>query len=162
MISQRLQDAFNKQIVNEMFSSNLYLSMAANFEAANLPGMAHWMKIQAKEELGHAMKFFDYIVDRGGRVKIGALEAPQQEWPTPIAAFDAAYKHELKISANINDLVEIAETEKDYAAGVFLQWFLGEQVEEESNALKIVEQLKMAGDSKGTLMVIDHHLGKRE
>ncbi|MCL2700236.1 MAG: ferritin [Phycisphaerae bacterium] len=162
MISQRLQDAFNRQLVHEMFSSNLYLSMAASFESAGLSGMARWMHAQAGEERAHAMKFFHYLVDRGGQVKIGAVEAPPFEWPLPLAAFETALKHEQKTTAAVNDLHTLAAAEKDHAAGAFLQWFLIHQVEEEASATRNVEQLKLAGDNNAALLVIDHQLGKRE
>ncbi len=162
MLSDKMQDALNAQLKAEMFSSNLYLAMAAYFDAQNLGGFAHWLKVQAKEELGHAMKFYGHINDRLGRVTIGALEEPQAEWDTPLAAFEAVFEHECKISAMIRDLLELAGQEKDPAAAQFLQWFIAEQVEEEGQADAIVQNLKRIGAATGPLMMYDAVLHKRE
>ena len=162
MLSSAIQDAMNQQINAELYSSYLYLSMAANFEESNLHGMAHWMQIQAKEEAGHAMKFFKYIVDRGGRVSLSAIAAPPTKWNSPHAVFEDAYKHECHVTGLINKLVELADSEKDHASSVFLQWFVNEQVEEEAHASEIVHQLKMVGDAKQGLFMMDRHLAQRQ
>ena len=162
MLSAAVQDAMNKQVNAELYSAYLYLSMAANFEEDNLRGMAHWMQIQAKEETGHALKFFKYIVERGGRVTLAAVAAPPTKWESPQAVFEEVYKHECHVTNLINKLAELAEAEKDHASAVFLQWFITEQVEEEANASEILHQLKMVGDSTQGLFMLDRHLGQRQ
>ncbi len=162
MIGNRMQDALNKQIKEEIGSAYLYLSMAACFHAAGLDGMAHWMKVQTQEELGHAMKIFEHIVARGGRAEVPGIEQPKKEWDSPLDAFKAAYNHEQYITGKINELVKIAAEESDNAAGVFLQWFVTEQVEEEASTCKIVQMLERIGDSGNGLIMLDIQLGKRE
>ena len=162
MLGSVVQDAINQQINAELYSAYLYLSMAANFEEANLRGMAHWMQIQAKEEVGHALKFFKYVTERGGRVTLTSIAAPPAKWDSPQAVFEEVYKHECQVSSLINKLVELAEAQKDHASAVFLQWFTNEQVEEEANASEIVHQLKMVGDSKQGLFMMDRHLAQRQ
>jgi len=162
MLNSAVQEAMNKQLNAELYSSYLYLSMAGYFEDSNLRGMANWMKVQAKEEAGHAMKFFSYIVERGGKVALTAIAAPTAKWDSPQAVFEDEYKHECHVSSLINKLVELAAAEKDHASGVFLQWFVKEQVEEEANANEILHQLKMIGDSKQGLFMLDRHLGQRQ
>jgi len=161
MIGKKMQDAINDQIQAEMYSSYLYLSMAACFHAANMDGMATWMHVQAKEETGHAMKFFKHIVDRGGRVELKQIDKPQTEWASPLEAFQDAYKHEKYITGRINNLVKIAAEESDNAAGILLQWFVTEQVEEEANTSKIADTLEKIGGSTNGLFMLDHQLGKR-
>ena len=124
MIGKKMQDALNKQINAELYSAYLYLSMAACFEDKNLRGCAGWMQAQAKEEVAHAMKLFGHVVERGGRVTLEAIEAPQTDWATPLAAFEAAYAHEQKVTGLIHSLVALAGSQNDPAAGVFLQWFV--------------------------------------
>lgn len=162
MISETMQNAFNNQLNAEMFSSNLYLSMAAYFESINLPGFATWLEVQAQEELGHAMKFYKHIQERRGRAWIRGVESPQGTWNSPLEAFEHVLKHEQYITGSINKLVEMATYEKDVASQVFLQWFVSEQVEEEKNADDIVQRLKLIGSSTSGLLVLDHHLGKRK
>ena len=162
MLSSVIQDNMNQQINAEFYSAYLYLSMAAHFEGENLRGMAHWMQIQAKEEAGHAMKFFKFIVERGGRVTLTAIAAPATTWDSPQAIFDAVYKHERHVTSLINKLVDLAVAEKDHASGVFLQWFVNEQVEEEANASEILHQIKMLGDSKPGLFMLDRQLAQRQ
>ena len=162
MFSSAVQDAMNQQINAELYSAYLYLSMAANFEAENLRGMAHWMQIQAREETGHALKFFKHIAERGGRVTLASIAAPPTKWDSPQALFEVVYAHECHVTSLINKLVELAGAEKDHASAVFLQWFVNEQVEEEANASEILHQLKMVGDSKQGLFMLDHHLGQRQ
>ena len=162
MLSSAVQDAMNQQVNAELYSAYLYLSMAADFEEANLRGMAHWMQVQAKEEAGHALKFFKYIADRGGRVTLASIAAPPTKWESPLAVFEQVYKHECHVTSLINKLVELAGAEKDHASAVFLQWFINEQVEEEANASEILHQLKMVGDSKQGLFMLDRHLAQRQ
>ena len=161
MLNPKIQDALNKQINAELFSSYLYLSMAAYFESKNLGGMANWMRIQASEENLHGMKFYDYINGRSGRVLLAQIESPKNEWKSAQEAFEDAYQHELKITGMINDLMNLAVAEKDHAAHDFLEWFVAEQVEEEAAAQMIVEQLKMVGDNGVGLFMIDQQLGGR-
>lgn len=162
MISKKIQDAFNEQIQAEMFSSYLYLSMAAYFHSINMDGMAKWMHVQTKEENGHAMKFFEHIIERGGKVELMQIDKPKNEWNSPLEAFSEAYKHEQYITGRINNLVKLAAEESDNAASIFLQWFVTEQVEEEANTFKITEMLKKIGESANGLFMLDHQLGKRE
>lgn len=162
MIGKKMEAAINKQINAELYSSFLYLSMSAHFESLNFRGFAGWLKIQAQEENSHAMRFYDHLIERGGKVKLEAIEAPKSEWKNPLEVFTDAYEHELKVTAMIYKLVEIARDEKDYAAESMLKWFVDEQVEEEANTSEIVGILKMIGDSKGSLYQLDHQLGKRK
>jgi ferritin len=161
MLSPRLQDALNRQINAEYFSAYLYLSMAAHFEAKDLKGMANWMRIQAGEENAHALRIFDFINDRSGRVTLTAIEAPKTEWNSPLEAFEDAYKHEVKITGMINDLMNLAGAEKDGATHDFLEWFCREQVEEESAAQLHVSQLKLVGDGVG-IYLYDKELAQRQ
>jgi ferritin len=162
MISPKMTDAFNKQINAEMYSSYLYLSMAAWFESANLKGFAQWMRVQAQEEMSHAMKFFDHVVERGGKIALATIEAPPTKWSSPLAAFENAYKHECKVSSLINVLADTGAEAKDHASSVFLQWFVSEQVEEEAAADEIVQKLKMIGEHKNGLFMMDRALGERK
>lgn len=162
MISKAMQDAINEQINKELFSSYLYLSMVAYFEDKNLPGFGKWMRMQAEEEREHAMKFYDYLLDRGGKVALKAIAAPQAEWKSELAAFEDALAHEQFISKSIHELYEVALKEKDYPAQVMLQWFIEEQVEEEANATAIVENLKRIEAHDTAVLMLDHRLGKRE
>jgi ferritin len=161
MLNPKLQDAFNKQINAEFCSSYLYLSMAAYFEAEDLKGMAHWMRIQAGEENAHALRIFDFINDRNGRVALTQIDAPKEQWKSPLEAFEDAYKHEQKITAMIGDLMNLVAVEKDGAGHDFLEWFCREQVEEEAAAQLIVAQLKRVGDQGVGLYLLDQELGKR-
>jgi ferritin len=157
-----MQAALNKQINAELHSAYIYLSMAAYFEDKNLTGFAHWMRVQAKEELGHAMKFFDFIVERRGRVLLEPVAAVPIEWASPLAVFENALAHEQKVTGLIHGLVNLAIEERDHAANSFLQWFVDEQVEEEASADAIVQQLKLAGDSGVALLMLDRELGARQ
>ena len=161
MLNPKIQDAFNKQINAEVFSSYLYLSMSTYFDSQNLKGMANWMLIQAQEELQHAMKFLNFINERGGRVLLTQVEGPKTEWNSPLDVFEDAYRHECKVTGLINDLVDLSLGEKDHAANVFLQWFVTEQVEEEASAQEVADQLKLAGDQGGVLFMLDRELAKR-
>jgi ferritin len=161
MISKSLQDAINEQINKELYSSYLYLSMAAYFEAANLPGFAHWMRQQYQEEVAHAMKFFDFVLDRGGKVVLKAIEQPPSEWKSALEAFEVVYEHEQKVTGMINKLYDLALKENDYPTQVLLHWYINEQVEEEKNASQVVEQLKLI-EARGTaILMLDKELGKR-
>ena len=162
MFTKKMEDAINKQINAEIWSSYLYLSMSAYFEHQNLSGMANWMKVQAQEELTHAMKFFHYINERGGRVLLSAIDKTETEWDCPQSAFEDALAHEQKVTAMIDNLMDIAIAEKDHASRSMLTWFVDEQVEEEANATAIIEQLKMIGKDRGPgLMMLDRELAAR-
>jgi len=161
MLSDKLQKAMNNQITDEMYSAYLYLSMSAHFEAGNLPGMARWMRLQAGEEQAHALKFFDYINERNGRVTLQAIPQPPADFGTPKAVFDQVLKHEQDVTSLIRQLYELAVEEKDYAAQGMLQWFISEQVEEEKHAGEIVETFKMLGESPMALIMLDRQLGSR-
>lgn len=161
MIKEKIQDALNTQLNAEMYSSYLYLSMSAYFESISLKGFSNWMRIQAQEELIHAMKFFDFIHERGGKVTLSPIDAPQTQWDSPLAAFEHVYKHEQKVTGLINNLVDLAVSEADHATNNFLQWFVAEQVEEESSADDIVQKLKLLGDDRRGLFLLDQELGKR-
>lgn len=161
MLSDKMQKALNDQINAEMFSSYLYLSMAAYFAEQNLDGFAQWMHVQAAEENAHAMKIFRFIEQRRGRVELRAIDEPQTEWDSPLAAFEAAFEHEQKVTAMINDLVALACEEKDNASCNMLQWFVDEQVEEEASADDIVQKLRMIGDKPQGLMMLNQVLGQR-
>jgi ferritin len=161
MLSEKLLNEMNEQIKHELYSAYLYLSMAAHFEAENLGGFAHWMKKQAGEEQEHAMKFFEFIHERGGKVKLLAIDQPPEEFKQPVDIFGAVLEHEQKVTARINGLYKLALQEDDYASQVFLHWFISEQVEEEKNATEILEKLKLIGDKGHALLMMDHELGER-
>ena len=161
MIGKKMEKALNEQINAEAYSAYLYLSMAAYFESQNLPGSARWMRIQTQEETQHAMKLFDYVVERGGRVTLKAIDTPPTEWASPLAVFEASYKHEQLVTSLINKLMDLAIAEKDHATAEFLQWYVKEQVEEEASVDKIVHYLKAAQNAPGALFMIDHELGRR-
>jgi ferritin len=161
MLSKTMQDALNEQIQKEYQSSYLYLAMAAYCEASNLPGSAAWMRIQSQEELKHAMKLYDHIVDRGGRVMLQAIQQPPVEYKSALDIFEKALAHEQLVTASIHKLYALSLKENDYPAQIMLQWFVTEQVEEEKSAGLVVEQLKAVGESKTSLMLLDRHLGKR-
>ncbi|MDD3049544.1 MAG: ferritin [Candidatus Cloacimonetes bacterium] len=161
MISKRLQDAINAQINKELFSEYLYLSMAAYFESVNLPGFANFMKMQVLEERFHAMKFFEYLAERGGRVYLEQINKPEIEFSSIIEIFEKSYKHEQFISKSIYELMDIAIEEKDHATKSFLNWYVDEQVEEEATMDAILNKLKMI-DGKGQgILMMDNELAQR-
>jgi ferritin len=161
MLSSNLQAAFNDQINKELFSAYLYLGMSAWCESANLPGAARWLQAQAQEEQGHAMKFYGFVHDRGGKVALGAVAKPEQEFASLLDLFEQVLDHERKVTASINGLYKAALTDGDYPSQVLLQWFITEQVEEEKNATAIVEILKMVGTQGASLFMVDRQLGAR-
>jgi ferritin len=160
-MNERVQDAFNNQINEELFSSYVYLSMAVHFEGLNLEGFTNWMRLQAQEELAHAMRLFDHINRRGGRVVLKAIGEPPSDFGSPLEVFERALAHEQHITGCINKLYKVALEEDDYAAQMELQWFIDEQVEEEENTGRVVDQLKMAGDNQSALLMLDRELGQR-
>jgi len=162
MISKTMEQALNKQINREFYSEYLYLAMSSHFETVNMKGFAKWMRIQAKEEQMHALKMYDYLIARGGKVNLLDIEAPKAKWSSAGKVFEEVYAHEQKVTAMINGLVEIAIKEKDHASFEMLQWFVKEQVEEEEHASAILAQVLCVGDVPGHLFWLDHMLGKRE
>jgi ferritin len=161
MLSDKVQKALNDQLNAELYSSYLYLSMAAYFQANDLAGMASWMRIQAQEELMHVGKYYDYINDRHGRVLLGKVDAPPTEWSTPLEVFEEGLKHERFVTSLIGKLVDLAIEERDHSTHNFLQWFVAEQVEEEATAAEIVGQLRIIKDNAGGLYMLDRELGNR-
>jgi ferritin len=161
MLSYSIQKLLNQQLVKELTASNLYLAMSAHFAEANLLGMAHWMRVQSEEERGHALRILDFIVDRNGRVEIGAVDQPPGEFGAPVEIFKQALEHERKVTASISHIYAQAAQENDYATQVFLQWFINEQVEEEASATEMVDRLSMAGDDRAALLMLDAEMKGR-
>jgi ferritin len=161
MFSPVVQDKMNQQIMHEMYSAYMYLSMSAHCESANLPGFARWLRMQAEEEMEHALKFYDFIHERNGKVVLFAIDQPPSEFGTPREIFEQVYAHEQKVTGLINSIYELSVKENDYPSQIFLHWFIEEQVEEESNSSQILETLKMIGDSANGLFMLDRQLGKR-
>ncbi|GAB6284978.1 MAG: ferritin [Methanoregula sp.] len=162
MLSKSMEEALNRQVNRELFSAYLYLSMSAYFSSVNLSGFAKWMRVQAKEERAHAMKIYEYILARGGKITLSDIEAPKAKWASASKVFEDVYAHEQKVTGMINALVELATKEKDHASFEMLQWFVKEQVEEEEHASEILVKVKTLGDVPGHLFYLDHELGKRE
>ncbi len=162
MIDQNMLKQLNGQVNAELYSAYLYLSMSAYFEEKNLKGFANWMKVQAKEELGHAMKIYDFIIERGGRAELAKIETPEKDWPSPVDVFKKTLEHEKHVTSLINGLVKTARSIDDYATEIFLQWFVTEQVEEEASADEILNRLEMIKESKNGLFMLDKELGARQ
>ena len=161
MLSQAVQEAINDQIHHEFHSAYVYLSMSAYLEAANFTGFAKWMRVQAKEEVMHAMKLFDFVNDRNGRVTLKTLEQPNAEWKSVLDVFENALKHEQKVTSMIHSLYALATKENDYATQVALTWFINEQVEEEATATSVVDRLKIANNDGAALLILDGQMGAR-
>lgn len=161
MLNAELEAALNAQLGGELYSSHLYLSMSAYCESANMPGAAHWFRMQADEERTHALKFFDHVVDRGGRVTMGTIGAPPTEFRSLLDAFEQALEAERNVSAAIDRLTTMAIEKGDHAAQAFLQWFVTEQVEEEKQTDDVVQTLRAIGDDPATLFIMDRELGTR-
>lgn len=161
MIGKTMEKALNGQINAEAYSSYLYLSMSAHFASGDLPGFANWMRVQAQEEDFHAMKLYDHVLERGGKVTLQPIEAPPTDWDSPLAVFETTLSHEQMVTGLINDLVYLARDEKDNASEIFLQWYVNEQVEEEDNASTILGQLKLIKGSPQALFLMDKDLGAR-
>ena len=160
-MNPKIEAAFNEQLNAELFSEYLYLSMAAYFESQNFKGMAGWMRAQATEEHMHAMKFFDFINERGGRVNLTTIKAPRTEWSSPLDVIEDTCEHESKVTGLINDLADLSVKESDHAANAFLQWFITEQVEEEATVQELRGKLKLIADSPVALFMIDQEMGRR-
>lgn len=161
MVPKKIEEALGEQIKHELESAYIYLSMAAYFDAEGFAGMGTWMRAQVQEEVTHAMRFYKHIVDRGGHVKLHPLAVPPQDWKSPLAAFEAAYEHEKFITAKIDGLVKLAQAEGDHGSTTLLQWFVDEQVEEEANSSKIVQDLRLVGNEGRGILMIDRELGAR-
>ena len=161
MLKPNLLAALNQQINEEYHSSYIYQAMVAYFEDHHLDGCAHWMRLQAQEEHSHALKIFDYVISRGGRVVLADVKAPPKEWANPQAAFEAALAHEKLMSANITKLADLAQAEKDHATNNLMQWYVTEQVEEEANVDDILSKLKMVGGDGAGLFLMDRELKGR-
>lgn len=162
MINRTIEAAINEQIKHELYSAYLYLSMSAWAEANNLGGAAHWLRAQFGEEQGHAMKFYHYVVEQGGRVALQALAQPPAEWTSLLDVFQQVLDHEKKITALLVRLYETAVVEKDYATQFLMQWFINEQIEEEKNAAQVIEAIKMVGHSGTALYMVDRQLAARQ
>ena len=162
MIGERLNEAINEQIKNELESYYIYLSMAAYFHSISLDGMGHWMRCQAHEEMIHAMKFFQHLIDRGGKLVLQDVRQLKTEWSSPQEAFKDAFAHEQFITGKINELTTIAREEKDYASEPLLAWFSDEQIEEEAESGKIADEMEMVGEDKSALLMMDRELAQRQ
>jgi len=160
MLSKKMEKAFNDQIKWEFYSAYLYLSLASYFQGLGLPGFANWMNVQFQEEQFHALKMFNYVLEKGGKIQLQALDAPPHAWKTPLASFEFALNHEYHVTKRIGDLVDLAQKERDHASAIFLQWFVTEQVEEEANFGDTVNKLKLVGDGGG-LFLLDRELAAR-
>ena len=161
MLKPRVEEAINAQIQRELYSSYLYLSMAAHLASRNLPGFSHWLNVQAQEEMIHVIKFYTHVLDRGGKVTLQAIEAPPHEWPTLEAIFQATLAHERYITENIHDLVDIAAAERDHGTHAFLQWYVNEQVEEEKNAEDLLAKIQLLGGTGHGVFMMDRDLAAR-
>lgn len=161
MFTEKIEKAFNQQLKEEFFSSYLYLSIATYFDSKGLQGFANWMKVQAEEEHFHAMKIFGYIQERGGRVILEQIDKPQSSWESTFEAFESTLAHEQYITGKINDLMNLAFEERDHASISFLQWFIDEQVEEESSVNDILDKLKLIGNDGNAIFMLDKELGAR-
>ena len=161
MLKEIIQKMLNQQLNAELYSSYEYLAMAAYFESENLSGFANWMRVQSREEYAHAMKFYNYLLEARGKITLSTIEAPKVGWRSVEEVYADTFKHEQKVTESIYKLVDQAIAEKDHATNIFLQWFVTEQVEEESTASKIHDRIKLIGDDKGGLFMLDHELGQR-
>ncbi len=161
MINEKLEKAFNNQINKELYSEYLYLSMQAYFERLNLKGFVNWMSVQVQEEHAHALGMFDYLNQRGGNVQLEAIDKPETDWESPLAVFEQVLEHEEYVTSRINALMDVAEETKDRAAMSFLNWYLKEQVEEEDNVGNVLATLKLIGDDKKALLMLDKDLATR-
>lgn len=162
MLSPSIEKAINQQIKHEFSSAYAYLSMSAYFERASFPGFARWARLQSHEEVIHGMKLFDYVNDRGGKVQLQAVAQPAVDFSSPLEVFEAALAQEREVTKLIHELYSFVTDERDYATQVALEWFISEQVEEEKVSVEIVEQLKMVGNDKTGLLILDRELGQRE
>lgn len=161
MLCKKMEDALNDQVKFELWSAYLYLSMASYFEDMGLMGFANWMKVQEQEEKFHATKFYNYTFERGGRIRLQTLEAPENTWESPLVAFKEVLKHERSVTARINDLMNLAIEEKDHATASYLKWFIDEQVEEEASVQDVINKLKLVEGNPSALYLLDKELATR-
>jgi ferritin len=161
-MNDEIRDAINAQIGLELHSAYAYLAMSAHFSEQNFEGFAHWMRLQAQEELEHAMRFFDYMLERGSAVALPAVDSPPREFGDPLSVFELALEHEQKVTAAIHAIYDLARESKDYATELQLQWFVTEQVEEEASAGLAIEKLRRAGEHEPTLLLLDTEFGARQ
>ena len=161
MLNKRLEGELNAQLNAELYSAYLYLSMSGYLATKNLSGFSNWMKVQFEEEQFHAMKLFQYIIDRGGRVELAIIDKPQSEWKGILDIFEDVQAHEEKVSALINNLVDVAMHEKDHATVNMLQWFVAEQVEEEASVSDLLDQLRLLGGQGSGLFLLDREAKQR-
>ena len=160
-INKKVEDVVNKQVNAEFYSAYLYLGMSARCTEMNLKGIANWLYVQAQEEMTHAIKFYRFILERGGHSVLPSIEKVRDDWKTPLEMFEAAYAHEQKVTAMINNIMDIALAERDHATASMLNWFVDEQVEEEANSSEIADKLKLIGESKEGLFMLDKELSVR-
>ncbi len=161
MLKDKMEKALNDQVQWELYSAYIYLAMSAWFQAQGLPGFANWMRIQFQEETMHAMKFHDFILERGGRARLQAIDAPPRDWKSPLAAFEHALEHEEGVTERINKLMSLALEAKDHATAIFLQWFVTEQIEEEASVQDIIQKLKLTEGATGGMFMLDKDLAAR-
>lgn len=161
MLKEKMEKALNDQVQWELYSAYIYLAMSAWFQAQGLPGFANWMRIQFQEETMHAMKFHDFVLERGGRARLQAIDAPPHDWKSPLAAFEHALEHEEGVTERINKLMSLAMEAKDHATAIFLQWFVTEQIEEEASVQDIIQKLKLAEGATGGMFMLDKDLAAR-
>ncbi len=161
-LSKKVLDALNEQMKNEFFSEMVYLSMAAHFDLQELKGIGQWMRLQATEEHSHGMKIFEFVLERDSQPELLSIAKPHPDFKSPVQVFEEALSHEQIVTKMINDLYELAQSEKDHATRIFLEWFVNEQVEEESTARTNLGKIKLAKDSKDGLLILDAQFAKRK
>ena len=161
MMNKEIEKAINKQLNAEIYSASLYYAMAAYFEALSLKGFSRWLRVQALEELTHVQRFFAYVHERGGKIGMQPVKGPPTEWSSPLEAFDAVYDHEVKVTGMINGLMDLAIKHSDHATANFLQWFIKEQVEEESSADTVRQKLRLVDKTEGGLFMLDQEMNQR-
>ena len=161
MITEKMEQAFNEQINKELYSAYLYLSMQAYFEKLNLTGFVNWMSVQVQEENAHAMGMYNYLNERGGKIELMAIDKPQTDWDSPLDVFKHVLEHEEYVTSRINALMDVADEVKDRAALSFLDWYVKEQVEEESNVGGVLAKLELIGEDKHALLLLDQELATR-
>lgn len=160
-MNQQVLDGFNRQINREFFAAYLYLAMSAEFDRRSLDGFAAWMRAQAREELDHAMRLVDHVLERGAKVELDAVAKPEADFDTPLEAFEEALEHESRVTEWIHQLYDLAVEHHDHPAQLVLEWFVTEQVEEEDSVGTVVDQLRMAGDNQAATLMLDRELGVR-
>lgn len=160
MLNKKIEESLNNQLNMELYSAYIYLSMASYFQSINLSGFAHWMNVQLQEEQTHAIRFYNFINERNGRVTLQQIDKPKIDWSSPLEAFEDALRHEEKVTESINNMVNLAIDNKDHATNIFLQWFVTEQVEEEASVSEVINKLNLMGDNSG-LFLVDRELAQR-